>query len=134
MSERFRLVVAGTRTITDGDVVIDAIERSQFPFPDAQIVTGGAPGVDTIARDHANDTPGASSIVFTADWQTYGDRAGPIRNREMAAYGDGLVAVWDGASRGTRSMINAALDAPIPVEVTLVDPPTLADFGGGADA
>jgi hypothetical protein len=35
-------------------------------------------------------------------------RAGPLRNFEMAKNRDGLIAVWDGQSRGTGNMIENA--------------------------
>lgn len=38
----------------------------------------------------------------------HGKMAGPIRNLEMAKYADGLIAFWDGKSRGTRDMITKA--------------------------
>jgi len=41
---------------------------------------------------------------FKPDWGTHGRAAGPIRNREMAKYGDALLLIWDGASRGSANM------------------------------
>ena len=46
--------------------------------------------------------------IIQADWQKYGKRAGPIRNKEMADYADTLIAFWDGQSRGTKNMIETA--------------------------
>ena len=45
---------------------------------------------------------------FPANWKKYGKKAGPIRNETMAKNAEGLVAIWDGQSRGTTSMINLA--------------------------
>jgi len=42
--------------------------------------------------------------VFPAEWEKHGKRAGPIRNTEMANYGEGLVTIWNGVSPGTRNM------------------------------
>ncbi len=39
---------------------------------------------------------------FAADWNKYGKKAGPVRNRKMADYAEALIAVWDGKSRETR--------------------------------
>jgi hypothetical protein len=40
--------------------------------------------------------------------ETLGRRAGPIRNQEMAEYGEALIAVWDGRSRSAGNMIQLA--------------------------
>jgi hypothetical protein len=68
------------------------------------VVSGGAPGVDTLAERWAeqHDIPVTG---FPAEWSRYGKKAGPIRNKEMAGYAEGLVAVWDGRSRGTKDMV-----------------------------
>jgi len=38
--------------------------------------------------------------VVHADWDAHGRRAGPIRNAEVVARSDRLVAFWNGKSRG----------------------------------
>jgi hypothetical protein len=45
---------------------------------------------------------------FPAAWKSLGRQAGYLRNEEMARYADALIAVWDGASNGTRHMIHRA--------------------------
>jgi len=42
---------------------------------------------------------------FAADWAKHGNVAGLIRNAKMRAFGEGLIAVWDGRSTGTKHMI-----------------------------
>jgi len=43
-------------------------------------------------------------VEFPADWDTHGRAAGPIRNKQMAEYGDALLLIWDGESRGSANM------------------------------
>lgn len=100
-----RIIIAGSRYFDDylflkeqvNDIII-----SNFILP-TEIVSGGAPGVDTLgeryARDHDWDVK-----RFPADWNKYGRAAGPIRNRQMAEYGDILIA-FDAGGNGTKSMI-----------------------------
>lgn len=45
-------------------------------------------------------------MPFAADWGTHGQKAGFLRNREMADYADSLIAFWDKRSKGTKSMID----------------------------
>lgn len=80
------------------------------------MVSGGASGVDLYGEKWArkNDIP---IKRFPADWAKYGKRAGLIRNVEMANYADGLIAIWDGQSRGTKHMIDVAKDKGLVVYI-----------------
>jgi hypothetical protein len=69
------------------------------------VISGCAQGVDKIAAEIAREF-GLEVIEMPADWKRHGKRAGFIRNEEMAQVGDGLLAIWDGKSNGTRHMIN----------------------------
>lgn len=73
-----------------------------------EIVSGTARGADKLGEQYAlnNKIP---IIRFPADWNTYGKRAGYLRNQEMAKYADVLIAFWDGKSKGTKHMIDLAL-------------------------
>lgn len=44
--------------------------------------------------------------VFMPNWDMHGKAAGPIRNKEMAAYADFAVIFWDGKSKGSKIMID----------------------------
>lgn len=45
--------------------------------------------------------------LFQADWEKYGKAAGPIRNQQMAEYGNVLLA-FDRGTKGTKNMIETA--------------------------
>ena len=47
------------------------------------VVSGGAEGVDSWSVEIGNAL-GLKTIVFQADWERYGRKAGPIRNAEIA--------------------------------------------------
>lgn len=75
---------------------------------DTVIVSGGARGVDEYAAWVAEER-GMQTEIIRADWETHGKAAGPIRNRILVrANLDRLTAFWDGASPGTRNVINEA--------------------------
>ena len=44
-------------------------------------------------------------VRYSAEWDKYGKKAGPIRNKKMAEDCDIIICFWDGKSRGTKSMI-----------------------------
>ena len=104
-----KVIVAGSREIRDRETVGKAMDAA--PFEINTLIHGGAKGVDTIAAKLTEIKRFENIEVeeYEADWASYGDAAGPKRNREMAKEADALIAVWDGESSGTRSMIREAI-------------------------
>lgn len=102
-----RIIVAGSRTFHDYPVVQSTLDFIfKYDKPSA-ILTGGAAGADKLGEIWAekNSIPIEHHI---AKWGEHGKAAGPIRNREMASKANGLVAFWNGESRGTKNMIEEA--------------------------
>ena len=54
---------------------------------------------------------------YPAEWEKHGKAAGYKRNARMADNADGLLAVWDGESRGTKHMIREAVDRGLEIRV-----------------
>lgn len=100
-----RVIIAGSRNITDYEMVKDAIEKSEFTI--TTVVSGCAKGVDKLGERWAEEN-GIPIDHFRADWDGYGLSAGAIRNCEMAENADALIAVWDNESKGTGHMIKQA--------------------------
>jgi hypothetical protein len=109
-----KVIIAGGRTITDYNLVLSALRESEF-IP-TEIVSGMAPGVDTLAIQYATEN-NLPLKEFHADWNQYRRAAGPIRNRVMAEHGEALIAIWDGESRGTKNMIEEATKRGLKVYV-----------------
>jgi hypothetical protein len=109
-----RLIIAGGREYRDPDLVQRAWIASPFSKngPVSEIVTGGAPGVDTLAFFWSHKVGLGWPRVFQADWKKHGRAAGPIRNEAMAEYAgaepDGALLAIPGKGRGTRDMIERA--------------------------
>lgn len=105
----FRLVVAGSRSFSDYDRLAADLDRLlALRLPAVEIVCGGCPaGADALAVRYARER-GLALRVFPAAWRSFGRAAGPLRNEQMAQYGDALVAYWDGRSAGTASMVRCA--------------------------
>ncbi len=115
----FAVIIAGTRTFDDYELLCQKCDVFFSRKRPTHIVCGEARGADTLGRRYAEEH-GIPVLSFPADWKTYGKAAGFIRNKQMAERGDALVAFWDGRSRGTKSMIDLAHEAGLPVRVVMV--------------
>lgn len=88
-----------------------------YPPPDP--VTGIRPliSADWLAQLWCENNHVAAFPV-PAEWETYGNAAGPRRNAEMARHGADLcLAFWDGKSAGTGDMVRRASASGIPVRI-----------------
>ncbi len=81
---------------------------------DTVIISGGATGVDSIAAYEANRL-GLTMIVYPADWNTHGKKAGYLRNIQIVDMADEVLAFWNGISKGTQHTINIARQKHKPV-------------------
>ena len=106
-----RVIIAGSRDITDARIVAAAIIAAGFPI--TEVINGTARGVDTLGDQWAS-WHNKPVKRFPADWKLHGLAAGYIRNEEMAKYAmsdktipGALIAVTNG-SKGTQHMIDIA--------------------------
>ncbi len=120
-----RIAIVGSRNINSdmANMVrsyVEGIYDDNLAWAGHVVLSGGAMGVDEVAEKEAKDR-GVPFELFEADWKKYGRSAGPLRNREMIASADSVVAFWDGTSRGTKSAINEALKQQKHLEVFFPD-------------
>lgn len=99
-----RVCIAGTRTFNDYSLLKTIITHAFFDISRLHIISGHAKGADELGERFANEN-NLLLDIYPADWRLYRNRAGAIRNAEMAQVSDCLVAFWDGESRGTKNMI-----------------------------
>jgi len=110
-----RVIICGSRSLFPTlDVLNAAVEASGFD--PSEVVCGCAEGVDQAGAAWA-EAQGIPVKHFPANWKRFGRRAGPMRNTEMVAYAEGVIAVWDGESNGTRDTICKAREAGLQVYV-----------------
>lgn len=69
------------------------------------VIHGGAKGVDREAGLIAA-YQGLDVLVFPAQWEKYGRKAGYLRNVKMVQACDYAVVVWDSTSKGTGHTID----------------------------
>lgn len=106
----YRVIIAGGREFNDYTMLKETVDEfldDKFQTHNVIIVSGHAAGADALGERYAQER-GLICEAHPADWVNNGRAAGPIRNAEMAAVADALIAFWDGKSRGTADMISKA--------------------------
>lgn len=113
-----RLIVAGSRSFTDYDLLKAKLDYFLQNTNDVVIVSGTSNGADKLGEKYAEEK-GYGILQCPADWDKHGKKAGFIRNTEMAVIGTHCVVFWDGVSRGSESMITICESKNIPCRVVL---------------
>lgn len=107
-----KTAIIGSRNITNVDL-------SRFiPVGTTEIVSGGARGVDTVAKEYANRN-GLKLTEFLPEYERYGRSAPLKRNITIIENADIVLAFWDGKSRGTKFVIDNCRKRNIPIKVYL---------------
>lgn len=119
MNKTFNLIVAGGRDFNSYTTAFREISKlvsNELSGFSVHIVSGTARGADSLGSLVAQEM-GLPVLEFPAQWNLYGKSAGYRRNVEMAEASQGLLAFWDGQSRGTNHMINIARERGLSVRV-----------------
>lgn len=108
-----RVAIIGSRCCTPIDM------EPYLPFAPDIIVSGGARGIDTYAKEFAlrSDIP---IVEYMPDYRRYGRKAPLIRNIQIVDNCDFLLAFWNGISRGTRFTIDYAIKRGVPFKVVRI--------------
>ena len=96
-----KLLIVGSRSISEFDLknhVTDDIDT---------IISGGAPGVDTLAEKFADENK-LSKIILRPKYNIYGKCAPLKRNEELVQMADKILIIWDGKSKGSLYTIKYA--------------------------
>ena len=93
-----KVAVIGSRSLTVQNL------GEYLPQDVTEIVSGGAKGIDTCAREYAQ-REGLKLTEILPDYQRYGRSAPLRRNLEIIRYADEVIAFWDGYSKGTKFVI-----------------------------
>jgi hypothetical protein len=123
-----RVIIAGGRDFNNWEFLRENVTYYTFLMPTDEIEivsgkqmsvdkeTGEMYGADFLGERYAKEYS-IPIKPFPANWSKYGNAAGLIRNKEMAAYSTHLIAFWDGKSKGTKNMIDEARAAGLKIRV-----------------
>lgn len=105
-----KLAIVGSRSCPPINIA------SFLPFVPDAIVSGGAIGADSYAKDYALKN-GITLVEFLPDYKKYGKKAPILRNIQIVDNSDFLLAFWNGNSRGTKFTIDYAIKQGVAVRV-----------------
>ena len=117
----FYCLVVGSRTFNDYSCMCKVLDHLLQNKKEITIVSGGARGADNLAEQYAKEH-GYDLKVFPADWNKYGKSAGYKRNTQMHEFialhkNRGVIAFWDGSSKGTTHNFDLVKQYNTPIRV-----------------
>jgi len=93
-----KVAIIGSRSITAYPL------EEIIPAAATEIISGGARGVDTLAREYAQ-AHHIPLIEIRPDYPRYSKGAPLRRNLDIIAMAELVIALWDGKSTGTAHVI-----------------------------
>lgn len=109
-----KVAVIGSRGL-----LVEDLEK-YLPDDTTEIISGGAKGVDASAREYAL-RHGMKLTEYLPEYSRYGRSAPLKRNITIIENADLVLAFWDGASHGTKFVIDNCEKRNIPIKVYLLD-------------
>lgn len=111
-----KVAVVGSRNCSDE--TYDLILK-ELPSNCSEIISGGAIGVDTLAKKAA-ESLSLKYICYEPDYKKYGKVAPILRNDEIADNSNLVLAFWDGKSKGTQNIILHCIKNNIPFKIIML--------------
>ena len=106
-----KLAIIGSRTCPPVEI------ESYLKYIPDTIVSGGAKGADTYARECAQKH-NLTMVEYLPEYDKYPPKLAPLeRNKLIVDNSDCVLAFWDGTSRGTKFTIDYAVKQGKPVKI-----------------
>jgi hypothetical protein len=109
-----RVLVCGGRRFADAAFLDETLDRLHAAHGFTVVIEGDAVGADRMAGAWS-ESRGIKHIVFKADWEASGAKAGPKRNRRMLEEGRPDLVVAFPGGHGTAHMVRIARAAGVAV-------------------
>ena len=113
-----KIAIIGSRNLTVNNI------EDYLPKETTCIISGGAKGIDTCAREFAKQK-GLDLKEYLPDYKRYGKAAPLYRNVEIITVADFVIAFWDGKSRGTKYSIDKCEEMGKPLKIIYLPPKNL---------
>lgn len=120
-----KLIIAGSRDLNqiNSTFIVQTMAKYEISYKDIDEVVSGCSGrVDHAGAEWATRLS-RTLKSFHADWDTFGNGAGPVRNRKMADYADALLVIWDGVSKGSHNMLSEMKARNKPIYEVIIPKP-----------
>ncbi|HJA37091.1 MAG TPA: DUF2493 domain-containing protein [Firmicutes bacterium] len=108
-----KTAIVGSRCATAADY---GLIGENLPPGTTEIISGGAQGVDQLARRYALEH-GLPLREFLPDYRQFGKIAPILRNNTIVQQADFVLCLWDGRSPGTQNVISLCLKLGKPLRV-----------------
>lgn len=116
-----RVAIIGSRDVLDSDY---SIVCKYIPANASEIVSGGAVGIDAMAKKYALENNLKLKEFFPdySDESLTNKKLAPLkRNCKIVNYADYVLAFWNGYSNGTGFVIEYCVKKNKPVKVIMLD-------------
>lgn len=104
-----RVAVIGSRKLKVNNL------ENYLPADTTEIISGGARGIDTSAKEYALSHKIKLTEFLPEDYNKYGKAAPLKRNISIIESADLVLAFWDGVSHGTKFVIDSCRQRNIPI-------------------
>lgn len=113
-----KIAIVGSRKFVMINRIINKLLRLKDEYPDnLAFVSGGADGVDKVAKDFAKAKNIPIQVIRPVNPEDKFSYL--LRNAEIIALSDKIIAFWDGSSKGTKMVIDYAKARGKDVEVIM---------------
>lgn len=99
------LAVIGSRGFSNYTLLKEFLDTEK----PVKIVSGGASGADALAKKYAEERD-IELVEILPDYETYGKVAPILRNKKIVSISDGVLAFWDGESKGSKYTVDYAIE------------------------
>lgn len=110
-----KVLVCGGRNYDDSAFLNWVLDKIHKKLTITCVIHGCAQGADTLGAAWAERQPGVTSYGVPADWKTYGNRAGPVRNGLMLSHGKPQLIVAFEGGIGTAHMVKISTERGVKV-------------------